>query len=108
MFYTDNPLNLGQSDFQFARRLLASGVLSTNKYKVNLQMDQVTINQILPEFYLPKDLVMGYDIRSPEFVMSYANSNPIFLYYSLFGYAITGLLLIKYFLKAVCLVPGSV
>lgn len=65
LFYTDNPLQLGQGDFQFARRLLAAGTLSINKYKVNLQMDQATINQILPEFYLPKDLVMGYNIGAP-------------------------------------------
>lgn len=65
IFYTDNPLQLGQNNFQFARRrMLLTGALAS-KYKVNLQMDQKTINEILPAFYLPKDLVMGYDISSP-------------------------------------------
>lgn len=70
-------------------------------------MDQKTINTILPQFYLPKDLVMGYDIGAPEFVMSYANSASRFMFYSLFGYVVTSLLLIKYLFKAIYSVPGS-
>lgn len=39
--------------------------------------------------------------------MSYANSNPTFLYYSIFGYVITSLLVIKYLLKAAWSAPCS-
>jgi hypothetical protein len=39
--------------------------------------------------------------------MSYANANPSLVYYSIFGYVITALLLIKYLLKALWLVPLS-
>lgn len=86
--------------------MLLTGSVS-GKYKVNLKMDQATINEILPEFYLPKDLIMNYDISSPEFVMSYANSTSAFTYYSVFGYVITCLLIIKYIIKAAWSVPSS-
>lgn len=39
--------------------------------------------------------------------MSYANANPTLLFYSIFGYVITCLFIIKYILKATCSVPGS-
>ena len=40
-------------------RLLLSGSLSTG-HRVNLRIEQETINQILPELILNKDLVMDY------------------------------------------------
>lgn len=39
--------------------------------------------------------------------MSYANANPVLIYYSIFGYALIGVLTLKYFIKAACTVPGS-
>lgn len=70
-------------------------------------MNQATINKILPEFYLPKDLIMDYDLNSPEFVMSYLSLNSELSFYSIFGYVVTSILIIKYIIKASCSAPGS-
>jgi len=61
----------------------------------------------LPDFYLPKDLIMDYDIDSPEFVMSYANTDPNLPLYSIFGYVVTVLFICKYLVKALWSVPAS-
>lgn len=39
--------------------------------------------------------------------MSYANTSPVLIYYSLFGYVIVAVLALKYLVKATCTVPGS-
>jgi hypothetical protein len=39
--------------------------------------------------------------------MSYANKNYEFMYYSIFGYIITGLFIFKYLLKAIYTVTSS-
>lgn len=74
-------------------------------YLVNIDMDQQTINEILPGYYLPNDLVMDNSLNSAEFVMSYAKVTGNYDMYSYFGMAVCSAFLVMYVVKALLTVP---
>ena len=71
-------------------------------------MKQATVNNILPNIYLDDNLAMAYPLPSPEFIISYYQSNNSSHPYQFIGLTISLLFFINYLVKSLLTVPHSV
>ncbi len=108
VFYTDNPITgLGNTDSMpmISRRLLGGFNLNT-KMKTKIEMTEVGVNSLFPSVHHTGTFFMKYKLSEPEFYRSVVNTKTY--YYEYFGFIISIIVVVLYFVKSMILVPNAI